>query len=1081
MNSLMKTYVLFNPNYQSFTNKQLLLQFKKDSSNEDIIKSIEDFEKKYIHFDCVFYLLFNKKETHHLIYFNPIQNTPKYEKEKIYAHWLHYGEINDLVSSKIHFLHKFPRFNMSFYQYFYQLEQKEAHIYLHYQEIGKYKQYFISKKDIIQNYDYMNHIEIKQKSSFTLNPQSFNKTKFIEIYFPTLHSQLTSEPLVSFKFDSNIVLSYSTRIKIAHIFVHFFQVGGGEHFVSQFINMTQNKFHHAIFVSDDFNNETKIKFNIPITIYHSKEELKQQLETFHLIIDHQLYYFPFFNSIFDDPIFQFKILRFIHGVDIYKKNIKDITCFQYCINLYEEKEKHESWNGVLSYKNYLGIENLSPNSPKKNPFQEKIYEDHSSPLPSTPLIKVCIVGRIDQHKIPKSFLDLLIQFVEYDMHKKGTFLFSFSFYGTIEDNYKNYFLHKINYNPYLNYKNYVAHDNISSIYEENDILMHPSLSEAGATVILEAMNYGLPIICRKRGGNSETLQGTLNFTCKNDQEYFDTLILMQSTYSPTFSNNYNRKNNHNNKNNYNNKDIHFIQHQFENIKKTLLYHNIKQQFYHLEKIIYHLQDNQKNNDINTYTAIENKVHYIYGLKEQTSEFTFLQYISIYSNILINQPTQIFMHYIYEPYGYWWNRIKHYLQLQKINQSWFPSQLKHYAHKSDYLRLYLLYHFGGIYYDLDTLCIKSHHHLLNNECVWGIQENYQDKYDLLCNAIIFAKPGHFFIKKCFDLYLPNFNEKEWCYASMHIPSLLYQNIKEEHQQKITILPSSSFYSPNYNMMNKLFHEKNQTFPEELITYHYWSSNSCSYTENIKSIEYIYHHPCLFSSYLNHINQMLHQIYFKKYYTHFTSLTNDLELSYFIDSESSSTQYQSNIYKIGIIMYNIDYEAVLIDILNQQCLLVLDFEIWIIDNKLDIFIKKYDQLLRLLYYKNIKVSFLELKKKYQEVKKEEYAYLLLNHNREHIFVFNQENIHINNNNNNNHNNKNNNNNNNHNNKNNNNNNIIFSPFSFISMMKNISEKKMPSMFLSNFYKPYQKVEEEKKYHLIYEIKQVFHFYSQNSNFS
>lgn len=1056
MNHIMKMYVLFNSNYESFSNKQLILQYKKDSSNNDIIKSVQDFEKKYIHFDCVFYLLFNKKETQHLIHFNQEKKNAEYEKEKIYAHWLHYGKSNDLISSKIDFLLKFPRFNISFYQYFYQIEQKEAYIYLHYQEVGKYKQYFISKEDIIQNYDYMNHIEIKQKNSFTLNHQSFNKTKFIELYFPTLYSQLIAEPLIPFKFDTNTIHYNSTRIKIAHVFVHFFQVGGGEHFVSQFINMTRNKFQHSIFVSDDFNNETKIKFNIPITIYHSKEELKQQLETFHLIIDHQLYYFPFFNDIFEDQIFHFKILRFIHGVDIYKKNIKNISGFQLCINLYDEHEKHKSWNGILSYKNYLGIENLSPYIPKKNPFQEKLYQDHSLPLPTTSLIKVCIVGRIDQHKISKSFLDLLIQFVEYDMHKKGIFIFSFSFYGNIEENYKNYFLHKINHIPYLNYKNYVSHNNISSIYEENDILMHPSLSEAGATVILEAMNYGLPIICRKSGGNLETLQGTLNFTCETDQEYFDALIHLQSKYNSTFSDN-------------NNKDIHFIQHQFQNIKKTLIYHNIKQQFYHLEKIIYHLENNQKNNGLETSTTIQNKVHYIYGLKEQNTEFSFLQYISIFSNIIINKPIQIFMHYVYEPYGYWWNRIKHYLHLLKINETWFPSQLKHYAHKSDYLRLYLLYHYGGIYYDLDTLCIRSHHHLLNNECVWGIQENFQDKYNLLCNAIIFAKPRHFFIKKCLDLYLPNFNEKEWCYASMHIPSLLYQHCKEEHQQKITILPSSSFYIPNYNMMSKLFHEKNQTFSEDLITYHYWSSNSNPYTEKITSIEYIYHYHCLFSSYLKHINQFLHQIYFKKYYSNDTTLINDLELSYFINPKYT-IQFCSEIYKIGIIMYDIDYIPLLIDILNQQCLFALDFEIWIIDNKLDKFIEKHDQLLQLLYYKNIKVSFLELKKNYQEIKKEEYAYLLLNNDREHIFIFNQKNIHrnkakINDNKNIN---------------NNINNNIILTPFSFISMMKNINKKQIQSIFLSYFYKSYQK-NQEKKYHLIYEIEQVFHFYSQNSNFS
>ena len=29
------------------------------------------------------------------------------------------------------------------------------------------------------------------------------------------------------------------------------------------------------------------------------------------------------------------------------------------------------------------------------------------------------------------------------------------------------------------------------------------------------------------------------------------------------------------------------------------------------------------------------------------------------------------------------------------------KVNHYAHKSDYLRLIMLYHYGGIYYDIDT--------------------------------------------------------------------------------------------------------------------------------------------------------------------------------------------------------------------------------------------------------------------------------------------------------------------------------------------------------------------------------------------
>ena len=37
----------------------------------------------------------------------------------------------------------------------------------------------------------------------------------------------------------------------------------------------------------------------------------------------------------------------------------------------------------------------------------------------------------------------------------------------------------------------------------NDLLLSPSKSEAGATVLLEAMNNGLITLCRNKGGNKD--------------------------------------------------------------------------------------------------------------------------------------------------------------------------------------------------------------------------------------------------------------------------------------------------------------------------------------------------------------------------------------------------------------------------------------------------------------------------------------------------------------------------------------------------------------------------------------------------
>ena len=54
MDSL-KTYLFFNPIYNNLNKNQLLLQYKHDFNNINIIKSFNDFNKKYPNFDIEFY------------------------------------------------------------------------------------------------------------------------------------------------------------------------------------------------------------------------------------------------------------------------------------------------------------------------------------------------------------------------------------------------------------------------------------------------------------------------------------------------------------------------------------------------------------------------------------------------------------------------------------------------------------------------------------------------------------------------------------------------------------------------------------------------------------------------------------------------------------------------------------------------------------------------------------------------------------------------------------------------------------------------------------------------------------------
>lgn len=65
--------------------------------------------------------------------------------------------------------------------------------------------------------------------------------------------------------------------------------------------------------------------------------------------------------------------------------------------------------------------------------------------------------------------------------------------------------------------------------------------------------------------------------------------------------------------------------------------------------------------------IPNIIHFIYGFKEQKEDFELYRYIAIKSAFDVNKPDKIYFYYYYEPKGYWWNKIKPLLTLEKIDQ------------------------------------------------------------------------------------------------------------------------------------------------------------------------------------------------------------------------------------------------------------------------------------------------------------------------------------------------------------------------------------------------------------------------------
>lgn len=182
--------------------------------------------------------------------------------------------------------------------------------------------------------------------------------------------------------------------------------------------------------------------------------------------------------------------------------------------------------------------------------------------------------------------------------------------------------------------------------------------------------------------------------------------------------------------------------------------------------------------------IPNIIHFIYGFIEQKHEFELYKYIAIISAYYVNKPDKIYFYYKYEPYGPYWEKIKPYLTMVQIEppDQVFDKPVRRFAHKADIVRLNVLNEQGGIYLDVDTICLRPLNNLLKYDFVMGIQgENYG-----LCNAIMMAKPRTEFGKQWFRSY-ESYNT-QWDLHSVKIPynlSTIYP---------ITILPNDALFYP-----------------------------------------------------------------------------------------------------------------------------------------------------------------------------------------------------------------------------------------------------------------------------------------------
>ena len=218
--------------------------------------------------------------------------------------------------------------------------------------------------------------------------------------------------------------------------------------------------------------------------------------------------------------------------------------------------------------------------------------------------------------------------------------------------------------------------------------------------------------------------------------------------------------------------------------------------------------------------IPNNIHFCFGMATPATPFLFCHYLAVKSAFKVNKPDKLTIHVANKPSGKWWDAVQQFALINVIEApaTVFDRPLKHYAHKADVVRLKVLLQEGGIYLDMDTLCLHPFTPLLKHECVMCRQG--ADAWGL-CNATMLARPQSRFLKAWFEEYKWFRSEgwdKYWDEHSVQLPLKLMQ--KPELKDTLTVLPWTDFFYPNPNDHASLFENPDTSPWSTSFSLHLW---------------------------------------------------------------------------------------------------------------------------------------------------------------------------------------------------------------------------------------------------------------------
>ena len=160
----------------------------------------------------------------------------------------------------------------------------------------------------------------------------------------------------------------------------------------------------------------------------------------------------------------------------------------------------------------------------------------------------------------------------------------------------------------------------------------------------------------------------------------------------------------------------------------------------------------------------------------------------------------------------WNFTKFDINSSKWVQQAFVA--KKYAFAADYIRLFALYTYGGIYLDLDVQLIKPFDDLLDRDFFLG----YESEKKSIEAGIIGSKKNASWVKECLLYYEDkNFINPDGTYNTTPLPYILYSILSEKHNSILR-----DIFSPDYFTAKSLLTRELQITPNTYTVHHFAGS-------------------------------------------------------------------------------------------------------------------------------------------------------------------------------------------------------------------------------------------------------------------